>query len=109
MILKYQCVFGEPLSLKLGSQFGPRVEADAIHYMNGAPIEWRITPDDWRPGIRKGAGKYMDTFHDLQRPVKGGTRGISIADATLETYGIGSATVLINLRPGTYPETGQCG
>jgi hypothetical protein len=110
VIVTYQCVFSEPLALKLGERFGPRVEAECIHFLNDAPIEWRITPDDWRSGERLGVGQYLKFFHDLQRPVLGnGTRGISIADATLETFGIGVATVLINLRLGTYPETGTCG
>jgi len=104
--LTFECEFGHPLALKLGERFGSRVEVDCIHFLNGAPIEWRITPDDWRPGIRSGVGKYIATIHDLQRPVIGGTRGISVADTTLETYGIGTATVILNLRPGTFPETG---
>jgi hypothetical protein len=99
MILTFQCEFGQPLALHLSERFGPRVEAQSLDFLNCAPIEWRITPDDWRLGVRSGVSQYLATFHDLQRPVLGGTRGISVADATLETYGIGAAIVHIYLRP----------
>ncbi len=85
MIVKLQCTFGVPLNLALGNRFGPRVEAEALEFLNGAPIEWRLPPTDWQPGLHSGR---MPAFHDLQKPVSGGTRGTSDAQAYLETRGI---------------------
>jgi hypothetical protein len=41
-------------------------------------------------------------LHDMQVPVRGGTRGTTCAGAVLETHGIGEAAVLIWPRIGTY-------
>ena len=92
MIVKFQCTFGVPLDLALGDRFGPRVEAEAIEFLVCAPIEWRFIPANWRPGLHPGR---MAAFHDLQMPVSGGTKGTSVAEAYLDTRGIGEATVLI--------------
>lgn len=106
MIVKFQCTFGVPLDLALGDRFGPRVEAEAIEFLVGAPIEWRFIPANWRPGLHPGR---MPAFHDLQMPVSGGTRGASVAKAYLDTRGIGEATVLLWLREGTFPQINSCG
>jgi hypothetical protein len=93
MILTYHVTFGVPFRLDLAEQWGPRVELEAIAFMNAAPIDWRLGNDP-----------------ELQRPVlSGGTRGLPAANLELETRGIGDATVLVWLRPGTYPETEKCG
>jgi hypothetical protein len=106
MIVKFQCTFGVPLDLALGARFGPRVEAEAIEFLVGAPIEWRLPQKDWRPGLHHGR---MAAFHDLQMPISGGTRGTPVAKAYLDTRGIGEATVLLWLREGTFPQSNSCG
>lgn len=106
MILKFHCTFGFPLNLALGDRFGPRVEAEAIEFVNGAPIEFRLTPAEWQPGLHSGR---MPAFHNLQKPVSGGTRGTSVVEAYLDTRGIGEATVLLWLREGTFPQINSCG
>ena len=106
MIAKLQCTFGVPRNLALGNRFGPRVEAEALEFLSGAPIEWRLTPTDWQPGLHSGR---MPAFHDLQKPVSGGTRGTSVAQAYLETRGIGEAKVFLWLREGTFPQNASCG
>jgi hypothetical protein len=106
MIVKFQCIFGVPLDLALGNRFGPRVEAEALEFLNGAPIEFRLTPAEWQPGLHAGR---MPALHNLQKPVIGGTRGNSVVEAYLETRGIGDATILLWLREGTFPQSASCG
>ena len=109
MILTYHVTFGIPFRFDLEAKWGPRVELGAIEFMNGAPIDWRLGNDPVRAGLHAGHPT-MRGFHDLQRPMRaGGTRGLPAASLELETRGIGDATVLVWLRPGTYPETGRCG
>ena len=109
MILTYHVIFGGPFRFDLEAKWGPRVELGAIEFMNGAPIDWRLGNDPLRPGLHAGHPT-MRGFHDLQRAgLSGGTRGIPAGDLELETRGIGDATVLVWLRPGTYPENGKCG
>jgi hypothetical protein len=108
MILTCRVIFGVPFRFELEAKWGPRVELEAIEFLNGAPIDWRIGNDPVRPGLHTGRG--IPGFHDLQRPIRtGGTRGLPAASLDLETRGIGDATLLVWLRPGTYPETGHCG
>jgi hypothetical protein len=108
MILIFRVIFGVPFRFELEAKWGPRVELEAIEFLNGAPIDWRIGNDPVRPGLHTGRG--IPGFHDLQRPIRtGGTRGLPAASLDLETRGIGDATLLVWLRPGTYPETGHCG
>lgn len=103
MIRTYKCTFGNLLPFDLSSRFGDRVELEAIEFINCAPIEWRIEPDPWRPGLREGRG--IEGFHDLQRGrPTGGTMGLVVAGKALETRGIGDATVMVWLRDGTYSE-----
>lgn len=104
MILHFKCIFGVSLDISLADRLGQRVEVEAIEFLNGAPIEWRIKPDDWRSGLHKGRG--IEGLHDLQRFVVSlrQTRGIPAAHAILETRGIGESTVLIWPRIGTYSE-----
>ena len=106
MIVKFLCTFGVSLDLALGNRFGPRVEAEAFEFLNGAPIEWRLIPAGWRPGLHPGR---MPAFHNLQMPVSGGTRGTSVVEAYLEARGIGEATVLLWLREGTFPQSQSYG
>ena len=54
MIVKLKCTFGVPLNLALGNRFGPRVEAEALEFLNGVPIEWGLTSTDWQPGLHSG-------------------------------------------------------
>lgn len=108
MILTYHITFGIPTRLDLAAKWGSRVELEAIEFIDGAPIDWRIASNPWRPGLHVGHPS-MRGFHDLQVPIATGTRGTPAADVDLETRGIGGATVLVWLRPGTYPETGKCG
>ena len=106
MIVTFQCTFGVPLDLALGNRFGPRVEAEALEFLGAVPIDWRLTSIDWRSGLHPGR---MPAFHDLQMPISGGTKGTSVAEAYLDTRGIGEATVLIWLREGTFPQAASCG
>ena len=109
MILTYHVTFGVPFRFELEAEWGPHVELEAIEFMNGAPIDWRLGNDPVRAGVHAGHPT-MRGFHDLQGPMRfGGTRGLPAASLELETRGIGDATVLVWLRPGTYPETGHCG
>jgi hypothetical protein len=110
--LIYPCEFGTPLHIDLLTDLGPRVEAEAITFFSAAPIEWRIAPDDWRPGLLQNVHSSMRTFHGLQRCVtRNGsleTRGLLVSNCTLETRGIGAAIVHVHIRIGTYPEAGFC-
>jgi hypothetical protein len=109
MILSYHVTFGVPIHLELAEQWGPSVELEALEFLAGAPIDWQLGDDPIRPGLHAGHPA-MRGFHDLQRAgLSGGTRGIPAASLDLETRGIGDATLLVWLRPGTYPETGKCG
>jgi hypothetical protein len=109
MIFTYHVTFGIPFRLDLAERWGSSVELEAIEFMNGAPIDWRIGNDPLRAGLHAGHPA-MRGFHDLQRAgLSGGTRGLPAANLELETRGIGDATVHVWLRPGTYPETGNCG
>ena len=103
MIQTYKCTFGVLLPLNLSERFGPRVEIEALEFIGGAPIEWRIDSGMWRPGL-KGGNEQLRGFHDLQFPVTVGTRGIQAAEAVIDTRGIGDATVMVWLREGTYSE-----
>jgi hypothetical protein len=110
MILTCRVIFGVPFRFELEAKWGPRVELEAIEFLNGAPIDWRIGNDPIVPGLRTHCHPMMRGFHDLQRPIRtGGTRGLPASNLELETRGIGDATLLVWLRPGTYPESGACG
>ena len=68
------------------------------------PIEWRLTTPlgpvtSWQPAMRL---RKTLAFHDLQIYRDGGTHGTGGKDASLETRGIGEATVLVWLRERTY-------
>jgi hypothetical protein len=109
MILTYRVVFGIPFRLELAEKWGPRVELEAIEFLNGVPIDWRIGDDPIRSGLRTHCDPMLRGFHDLQRPIRtGGTRGLPAASLELETRGIGDATLLVWLREGTFPVTGAC-
>lgn len=110
------------LSLNIREKVGPRVEIQGYYFFE-PPIEYRFCRDDapicdWRPGDTE--------YHDLQRgqlswwmergtgflyedkPQKTDhvTFGLSPVGLTLETRGlIGNPSILIYLRPGTFPET----
>jgi hypothetical protein len=104
MILFYRCVFGTSLPLGLDERFGSAVELQALEFVNGKPMEWRLTANEnaitsWTPGI---AARQTFAFHDLQVPHAGGTRGTYGRGVSLETRGIGDATVFVWLREGTY-------
>jgi hypothetical protein len=104
MILTYKCRFGQLLDLQLAERFGAAVEIKALEFVNALPIEWRlITPQDavtpWRPAMRE---RKTLPFHDLQVYRDGGTHGTGGKDVSLETRGIGEATVLVWLRERTY-------
>ncbi len=109
-------------SLDIREKVSPRVEIEGYCFFE-PPVEYRFCRDgapicDWRPGDTE--------FHDLQRGqlswwMERGTGflyedkpqqtdhvtfGLSPAGLTLETRGlIGNPSFLINLRPGTFPET----
>ncbi len=115
-------------SLDIRGQFGPRVEIQGYSFIE-SPIEYRFCRNDkpicdWRQGDNE--------FHDLQRGalswwMERGTGflyndpnpahqpghvtfGLSPIGLTIETCGlVGNPSVWIELRPGTYPETGHCG
>jgi hypothetical protein len=109
MILSHKVIFGVPFRFELEAQWGPRVELEAIEFINGAPIDWKLGDDPLKEGLHAGHPATRG-YHDLQRPVRtGGTRGLPAARLNLETRGIGDATVLVWLREGTFPVTGVCG
>jgi hypothetical protein len=104
MILTYKCTFGQPLDLQLAERFGVAVEIQALEFVNALPMEWRlITPHaavtSWQPAMRT---RKTLAFHDLQIYRDGGTHGTSGKDVSLETRGIGEATLLVWLRERTY-------
>jgi hypothetical protein len=85
-------------------RFGAAVDIQALEFVNALPIEWRlITPQDavtpWRPAMRE---RKTLPFHDLQVYREGGTHGTGGKDVSLETRGIGEATVFVWLRERTY-------
>jgi len=112
--------------LDLRGLFGPRVELEGFSF-GEPPIEYRFCRHgrpicDWRRGDAE--------FHDLQRvrlttwhergtgfaytdppqETDHVTFGLSPDGLTLETRGLlGNPSVLIYLRPGTFPESGTCG
>jgi hypothetical protein len=49
---------------------------------------------------RAGVHDALRGFHDLQRPVAGGTAGMAAYKTTLETRGIGDTLVLMWMRDG---------
>jgi hypothetical protein len=54
MILTCRVIFGVPFRFELEAKWGPRVELEAIEFLNGAPIDWRIGNDPVRPGLHTG-------------------------------------------------------
>ncbi len=46
MILFYRCVFGTSLPLGLDERFGSAVELQALEFVNGKPMEWRLTANE---------------------------------------------------------------
>lgn len=103
MIHVFDCVFGLPVNFDMAQRFGERVEIEAIEFIGGLPLEWKIGNLPWRPGKKSGQ-PYLETFHDLQFPVPGGTKGTPVGSAQLFTRGIGDAKVMVWLREGTYSE-----
>ena len=107
MTVTFKCNFGTPLPLDLGERFGARVEIEALEFIGAAPVYWRLlgpgADDDYFGGLHSGHPASRG-FHDLQVPVAGGTRGTPVAEAVLETLGIGDATVMVWLRDGTWSE-----
>ena len=104
MILTYKCSFGQLLDLQLAERFGVAVEIQALEFVNALPIEWRLTTPlgpvtSWQPAMRL---RKTLAFHDLQIYRDGGTHGTGGKDVSLETRGIGEATVLVWLRERTY-------
>ncbi len=114
MILTYKCEFGRPLPLKLAEKLTGNIEVECVEFTGALPVEWRfVTSDgkslsDWKLGYREGVADGLRGFHDLQRPFRENsevrTRGMSGADAILETRGIGSANFLVWPREGTFRE-----
>lgn len=108
MILTYVCEFGIPLPLAL--KLAGNVELECIEFVGALPIEWRLVSEtgdpltNWCPGRRLHVGDGLRGFHDLQRPMHGGTRGLPARGATLETRGIGISRLLVWPREGTYRE-----
>lgn len=108
MVRFYPCTIGQTLNPELGRQYGPRVEIEAIEFINALPIEWRLVTattviTQWRASIRHRNGY---AFHDLQLPnPSGGTMGTPGDGIMIETRGIGDCTVAIWLRDGTYQES----
>ena len=126
MIVIFQPPASGTMSLDLRSQFGPRVELEMFNFIE-TPEEFRLCRDGkpicgWRPGDRE--------LHDLQRthlPVwrerntgfeysdppqetDHVTFGLSPVGLTLETNGlIGTPRMIVNLRPGTFPESSCSG
>lgn len=103
MTVSFQIVFGVTHPLALAERFGARVEIEALEFIGAAPCSWRIGEEPWRDGLHEGHPA-LRGFHDLQRPVAGGTKGLLVADTRLETSGIGDALVMLWLRDGTYTE-----
>lgn len=103
MIHTFKCIFGVPCELRLDDRFGARVEIEALEFMGNAPVDWRIEPEGWRKGLHDGHPA-LRGFHDMQRPALGGTVGTPVANAVLETRGIGDCIVMVWLREGTYSE-----
>lgn len=109
MILTFRCTFGVPLSLQLEKHLGSSVEIECLEFVAGVPSAWRLLAGDqpltpWRTGI---PDRKTLAFHDLQIPHRRGTRGTPGAAVTIETHGIGEATVLVWPREGTFPQS-QC-
>ena len=108
MILSYDCEFGQPLVLNVLAHVRGNVEAECIEFLSALPSEWRLTTSagqpltDWQTGYREGQNDYLRGFHDLQRSHRGGTRGLPVTDAILETRGIGATIVLLWPREGTF-------
>jgi hypothetical protein len=113
-------------SIDLREQFGPRVELQGFSF-GEPPIEFRFCRRghpicDWRRGdseyhdLQRGS---LTTWHergtgfaytDPAQDTDHVTFGLSPDGLTLETRGLlGAPSVLIDLRPGSYPESGTCG
>ena len=107
MILRFNCVFGQILPLNLAERFGAAVELQALEFVNAIPIEWRLVSaqgtaiTEWSQGIRY---RRALAFHDLHVSTGWGTRGTSGAGLSIETRGIGDATLLVWLRDRTYEQ-----
>ena len=92
--------FGTLLDLNL-TEYGPRVELEALEFVGNAPIEWRIVTHPWRPGLHSGHPSLCG-FHDLQFPIAGGTRGTT--PTAIETIGIGDDILHVWLPDGGLPD-----
>lgn len=46
MILTFRCTFGTLPYLRLVEDFGSGLKIEALEFVNGLPIEWRLTAPD---------------------------------------------------------------